>query len=72
MILQYFFEGNQRDILIIATTHRIRLIQQHSTTMNDNRMRDDDAPQDNRNNRSSRRGGMEMPDDEPALDGYAR
>ena len=41
--------------------------------MNDDmRMQEDDAQADNRNNRSSRRGGMEMPDDEPALDGYAR
>ena len=42
--------------------------------MNDDmRMQEDeDGPQDNRNNRNSRRGGMEMPDDEPALDGYAR
>ena len=41
--------------------------------MNDDmRMQEDDAQADNRNNRSSRRGGMEMPDDEPALEGYTR
>ena len=42
--------------------------------MNDDmRMQEDgDGPQDNRNNRNGRRSGMEIPDDEPALDGYAR
>ena len=64
-----------RDSFFGQTARRTYFKQQHSQhyDMNDDmRMQEDDAQADNRNNRSSRRGGMEMPDDEPALDGYAR
>jgi hypothetical protein len=43
--------------------------------MNDDiRMQEDDnqADRNRNNNHNNRRGGMELPDDEPALDGYAR
>ena len=41
--------------------------------MNDDRMQEDDAPsRGDRGRNNGRRGAMEVPDDEPALDGYAR